>query len=152
MMSSPVPEKPDAGMSSSPAVLKTAAFAFWRCSPLSDRPCCVLDIGRPMPRFLECFPTKRNLDEYDQLDGIPASKRPVCIFCDVSVDKGFKVVLQVSRALSSAGQALTKGQDHQLIAFHDRSPRAKTHLLIIPRSHVGASCSTERSACRDPSA
>lgn len=30
-------------------------------------------------------------------------------------------------------------QDQDLIAFHDREPRAVTHLLIIPRSHVASS-------------
>ncbi|KAI9493566.1 HIT-like domain-containing protein [Zychaea mexicana] len=43
-----------------------------------------------------------------------------CPFCQVSVDNGFRIV----------------HEDDHLIAFHDRSPGAKVHLLIIPRAHI----------------
>ncbi|KAI9311330.1 HIT-like domain-containing protein [Dichotomocladium elegans] len=43
-----------------------------------------------------------------------------CPFCDVSVEKGFKIV----------------HEDQYLIAFRDRSPGAQVHLLIIPREHI----------------
>ncbi|KAG7580073.1 hypothetical protein FFLO_00044 [Filobasidium floriforme] len=43
-----------------------------------------------------------------------------CIFCDVTVEKGFRVHDSTER----------------LIAFHDRSPGAQTHILVIPRQHI----------------
>lgn len=47
-----------------------------------------------------------------------AARRP-CIFCDVSREKGFNIVLQ----------------DDTFVAFHDRSPAAQVHLLVVPRQH-----------------
>ncbi|KAG2186198.1 hypothetical protein INT43_002636 [Umbelopsis isabellina] len=44
-----------------------------------------------------------------------------CVFCDVTTEKGFNIVYE----------------DNDLIAFHDRAPGAKSHILIIPRKHVG---------------
>ncbi|ALO60439.1 hypothetical protein CNC00705 [Cryptococcus deneoformans JEC21] len=87
-----------------------------------------------MPKFLSCFPSQRSAAaQYDPL--LPTSnditndadnhKKTIasCIFCDVSRDKDFNIVYE----------------DQELIAFHDRTPRAVTHLLIIPRSHVASS-------------
>ncbi|KAI8583091.1 hypothetical protein K450DRAFT_224182 [Umbelopsis ramanniana AG] len=44
-----------------------------------------------------------------------------CVFCDVTRNNGFNIVYE----------------DNEVIAFHDRSPASKLHLLIIPRQHVG---------------
>ncbi|AGV14151.1 hypothetical protein C343_01567 [Cryptococcus neoformans C23] len=86
-----------------------------------------------MPKFLSCLPSRQSAAaQYDPL--LPASTHLTndadnqktiasCIFCDVSRDKGFNIVYE----------------DQELIAFHDRTPRAATHLLIIPRSHVASS-------------
>ncbi|OXC70871.1 hypothetical protein AYX13_00287 [Cryptococcus neoformans] len=86
-----------------------------------------------MPKFLSCLPSRQSAAaQYDPL--LPASTHLTndadnqktiasCIFCNVSRDKGFNIVYE----------------DQELIAFHDRTPRAATHLLIIPRSHVASS-------------
>ncbi|KAI8371385.1 HIT-like domain-containing protein [Radiomyces spectabilis] len=47
--------------------------------------------------------------------------RPPCIFCHVSKERGFLVVYE----------------DGDLIAFHDRSPAAQLHLLVITKRHIG---------------
>ncbi|KAI9308506.1 hypothetical protein BJ944DRAFT_156163 [Cunninghamella echinulata] len=47
-------------------------------------------------------------------------KRP-CVFCDVTTEAGFKII----------------HESEDLIAFHDRSPGGKLHLLVIPRRHIG---------------
>ncbi|KAI8062676.1 HIT-like domain-containing protein [Gongronella butleri] len=43
-----------------------------------------------------------------------------CPFCHVTQDNGFHIVHQTD----------------DLIAFHDRSPAGKLHLLIVPRKHI----------------
>ncbi|ORY98238.1 HIT-like domain-containing protein [Syncephalastrum racemosum] len=43
-----------------------------------------------------------------------------CPFCHVSATNGFPIV----------------HEDDDLIAFHDRSPGAAMHLLVIPRQHI----------------
>ncbi|KAK8865655.1 hypothetical protein IAR55_000800 [Kwoniella newhampshirensis] len=85
-----------------------------------------------MPRFLSCFEsppsspsTSTSTSNQDPSPILISPKTPPeqiqgCTFCDVSVQKGFKVTYE----------------DDQLIAFHDRTPRAKVHLLVIPRKHV----------------
>lgn len=58
-----------------------------------------------------------------------------CVFCAVSQEKGFNVVLE----------------DAQFVAFHDRSPAARVHLLVVPRKHWGNVAhwpATEESAAR----
>ncbi|KAI4517548.1 HIT-like protein [Schizophyllum commune Loenen D] len=42
-----------------------------------------------------------------------------CIFCDVTPEKGFNVV----------------AQNDKVIAFHDRNPASKVHVLVIPKDH-----------------
>ncbi|WRT65930.1 uncharacterized protein IL334_002881 [Kwoniella shivajii] len=73
-----------------------------------------------MPKFLSCLPTKRDLSDESLLAENGNTKViKGCTFCDVSVEKGFGVI----------------HEDDGLIAFHDRTPRATIHLLIIPRLH-----------------
>ncbi|KAL0075030.1 histidine triad family protein [Phycomyces blakesleeanus] len=43
-----------------------------------------------------------------------------CVFCSVSTENGFSIIYE----------------DDTLIAFHDRSPGARFHALVIPRDHV----------------
>ncbi|GAA5945946.1 hypothetical protein JCM10213_006197 [Rhodosporidiobolus nylandii] len=43
-----------------------------------------------------------------------------CVFCDVSVEKGFRVVWE----------------NDEFIIFRDRSPGSRVHLLALPRRHV----------------
>lgn len=45
-----------------------------------------------------------------------------CVFCNVTTANGFNIVYE----------------DNDLIAFHDRAPGAKSHLLITPRKHIGS--------------
>ncbi|KAL1740051.1 HIT-like domain-containing protein [Schizophyllum fasciatum] len=42
-----------------------------------------------------------------------------CVFCDVTSEKGFNVV----------------AQNDKFIAFHDRNPASKVHILVIPKDH-----------------
>ncbi|WWC88129.1 uncharacterized protein L201_003033 [Kwoniella dendrophila CBS 6074] len=85
-----------------------------------------------MPKFFSCSPTKSNsttIEDSDSLllrsngNNINDKLSKQCIFCDVSKDKGFNVIYE----------------DNRLIAFHDRTPRADIHLLIIPRNHTVSS-------------
>ncbi|WVO19616.1 uncharacterized protein IAS62_000905 [Cryptococcus decagattii] len=86
-----------------------------------------------MPNFLSCFPSRQSAAAtYNPLlstsngtsnDADNQKTLASCVFCDVSREKGFNIVYE----------------DQDLIAFHDREPRAVTHLLIIPRSHVASS-------------
>ncbi|WVR05621.1 hypothetical protein IAU60_002643 [Kwoniella sp. DSM 27419] len=80
-----------------------------------------------MPRFLSCFPSRSASGSLESglLDDTTNDRRVKqdCIFCNVSPARGFNVVYE----------------DDTLIAFHDRTPRAKVHLLIIPRYHVVSS-------------
>ncbi|WWC60557.1 uncharacterized protein I303_103131 [Kwoniella dejecticola CBS 10117] len=73
-----------------------------------------------MPTFLSCFPSRKTLGDEDSLAPLSGGG---CIFCNVSKEKGFNIVYE----------------DEELIAFHDRTPRAKVHLLIIPRRHLVSS-------------
>ncbi|WWD18162.1 hypothetical protein CI109_102611 [Kwoniella shandongensis] len=81
-----------------------------------------------MPRFLSCFGDPSDERKAEPLlstsasasASISTSTKKGCIFCNVSVEKGFNIAYE----------------DDQLIAFHDRTPRAKTHLLVIPRYHA----------------
>ncbi|WWC68395.1 uncharacterized protein I206_102321 [Kwoniella pini CBS 10737] len=76
-----------------------------------------------MPTFLSCFPSKQSqITEEDALIR-SSTKSDECIFCNVSKGVGFNVIYE----------------DEELIAFHDRTPRAKIHLLIIPRHHIASS-------------
>ncbi|KAI8138344.1 HIT-like domain-containing protein [Fennellomyces sp. T-0311] len=43
-----------------------------------------------------------------------------CPFCNVTAENGFRIV----------------HEDDDLIAFHDRSPGASVHILVIPREHI----------------
>ncbi|GAA5888980.1 hypothetical protein JCM6882_009705 [Rhodosporidiobolus microsporus] len=47
-------------------------------------------------------------------------KKDGCIFCDVTVEKGFRVVESTP----------------ELVVFHDRSPGSRVHLLAVPRRHI----------------
>ncbi|WVQ65173.1 uncharacterized protein L199_003346 [Kwoniella botswanensis] len=82
-----------------------------------------------MPNFSSCFPySSSRTDNPIQNRLIPSTtggSKVVkgCIFCDASKENGFNIVYE----------------DNQLTAFHDRTPRAKIHLLIIPREHVVSS-------------
>ncbi|WWD05465.1 hypothetical protein V865_003542 [Kwoniella europaea PYCC6329] len=82
-----------------------------------------------MPSFSSCFPSsssKTNNPIQDPLISSTTGGSKVvkgCIFCNSSKENGFNIVYE----------------DNQLIAFHDRKPRAKIHLLIIPREHVVSS-------------
>ncbi|KAL7423663.1 hypothetical protein Q5752_001245 [Cryptotrichosporon argae] len=67
-------------------------------------------------RFLSCIP--RRSDGEPLLDAGGAV--PGCVFCGVSKEAGFDVVFE----------------DDELVAFRDRWPRAKEHVLIIPRAHI----------------
>ncbi|KAH8556603.1 hypothetical protein BGW37DRAFT_418001 [Umbelopsis sp. PMI_123] len=68
--------------------------------------------------------------------------RKECVFCDVNSKNGFKIVYEVrdqGRIFRSLviNTTLILSQENDLIAFHDRSPASKLHLLIIPRQHIG---------------
>ncbi|WVQ97204.1 hypothetical protein IAU59_004314 [Kwoniella sp. CBS 9459] len=96
-----------------------------------------------MPRFLTCFPSRASTalatdqggeglvqqeQEREPFNGSTSSSKinvrgRGCVFCDVSTERGFNVCYE----------------DDKLIAFHDRTPRAKVHLLIIPREHIVSS-------------
>ncbi|WVW80392.1 hypothetical protein I302_102373 [Kwoniella bestiolae CBS 10118] len=78
-----------------------------------------------MPSFASCFPSRSTSDPLDSFDPLVSSSATVkgCVFCGASREKGFGIV----------------HADDELIAFHDRTPRATVHLLIIPRRHVVSS-------------
>ncbi|WVQ85624.1 hypothetical protein IAT38_007790 [Cryptococcus sp. DSM 104549] len=79
-----------------------------------------------MPRFLSCLSSSEApAAQYDQLLPGPGGDKvdPSCIFCSASRETGFNVVYE----------------DDKLVAFHDRTPRARTHILIIPRAHAASS-------------
>ncbi|KAI5892720.1 HIT-like protein [Schizophyllum commune H4-8] len=70
------------------------------------------------------------------LDALKRKAHPDCIFCDVTPEKGFNVV----------------AQDDKFVAFHDRNPASKVHVLVIPKDHhrmrfdrASASCLNRRS-------
>lgn len=119
-----------------------------------------------MPNFLSCFPSRQSAAaQYDPLsstsngtsnDADNQKTLASCVFCDVSREKGFNIVYEVHNLifclrtdvctmrecmaeLLSFSCPIFAVQDQDLIAFHDREPRAITHLLIIPRSHVASS-------------
>ncbi|KAL1708238.1 HIT-like domain-containing protein [Schizophyllum commune] len=61
------------------------------------------------------------------LDALKGKAHSDCIFCDVTPEKGFNVV----------------AQNDKFIAFHDRNPASKVHVLVIPKDHhriASASC------------
>lgn len=88
-------------------------------------------------------------------------RKPGCIFCDVSVERGFAVVYSDDELIAShdryvrvrgiAGPTCSeyryfsrprnpkKTEVRTDKANAARSPRAAVHLLIIPRRHVGTS-------------
>ncbi len=87
----------------------------------------------PPSFLLECFgvgPSAARQDRHErkQLLTDPSARaaaptttdEPNCIFCNPTVEKGFRVVLE----------------DTRFVAFHDRSPAAELHLLVVPRRHV----------------
>ncbi|KAL1668188.1 HIT-like domain-containing protein [Schizophyllum commune] len=53
------------------------------------------------------------------LDALKRKAHSDCIFCDVTPEKGFNVV----------------AQNDKFIAFHDRNPASKVHVLVIPKDH-----------------
>lgn len=68
---------------------------------------------------------------------------PPCQFCgDVTRENGFAIVrastVGASRAQNGRLTERNRGADHEsdLIAFHDRAPGARVHLLLIPAHHV----------------
>ncbi|ORX34104.1 HIT-like domain-containing protein [Kockovaella imperatae] len=79
-----------------------------------------------MPRWLSCFPSRPS----QSLEIDTAGRLPGCVFCHVSVERGFAVV----------------HEDECLIAFKDRSPQAETRLLIIPKTHIASSVRDLRSS------
>lgn len=70
------------------------------------------------------FSTSSSSAEKEPLTG-RARNKP-CPFCHIppadDTTSTFKIVLQ----------------SEDFIAFHDRSPRAKVHLLTVPRKHIGS--------------
>ncbi|KAI9024409.1 HIT-like domain-containing protein [Phycomyces nitens] len=52
-----------------------------------------------------------------------------CIFCSVSTENGFSIIYE----------------DDTLVAFHDRSPGAGFHALVIPKDHVSTVKSLDKS-------
>ncbi|KAI9634509.1 HIT-like domain-containing protein [Dioszegia hungarica] len=91
----------------------------------SSKPTTTDEPIRPPPRSIAHARTASTADIYHPwVEPDPTTlKKAGCIFCDVSKEKGFAVV----------------HEDEELIAFRDRSPRAKVHLLIIPRYHIADS-------------
>ncbi|KAL1405160.1 hypothetical protein Q8F55_008785 [Vanrija albida] len=69
-------------------------------------------------RFLSCFGRQKRPPEDEEYAPLPGSAS--CVFCDVRPETGFKVAYE----------------DDELVVFHDRSPAAAEHLLVIPRRHV----------------
>jgi len=51
---------------------------------------------------------------------MPCGSKSNCVFCDVSVERGFGVVVE----------------SNDLIVFRDRAPAAAIHLLVVPRTHI----------------
>ncbi|ODO07381.1 hypothetical protein L198_00960 [Cryptococcus wingfieldii CBS 7118] len=80
-----------------------------------------------MPSFLSCLPSRSSAAVQDEplLPTADASKRVVksCIFCNATRENGFAVIYE----------------DEEFVAFHDRTPRAKEHILVIPRAHAASS-------------
>ncbi|ORY28589.1 hypothetical protein BCR39DRAFT_198118 [Naematelia encephala] len=78
-------------------------------------------------KFLSCLsspnpiPIQTHTQSSPLLADVGKPVKPGCIFCSVSSQNGFNIVYE----------------DQELIAFHDRSPQAEQHLLIIPRYHLG---------------
>ncbi|GJE94519.1 HIT-like protein [Phanerochaete sordida] len=56
----------------------------------------------------------------DEPSADAGSRVPTCVFCDVSREKGFDVVWE----------------DDAFVAFADRSPAARHHMLVVPKRHV----------------
>ena len=96
-----------------------------------------------MPTFLSCLSDtetgtrssegqgKALLDPLDS-DGY----RPGCVFCNVSRQGGFDVVRETEDMIAFRDRYVAESA---LQAKPDaRSPQAETHLLIIPRKHLGA--------------
>ncbi|WOO85695.1 Histidine triad nucleotide-binding protein 3 [Vanrija pseudolonga] len=76
-------------------------------------------------RYLSCFgrqkrPPDNNDAERASLNGGDEAYVRGCVFCDVTRERGFNIAYE----------------DDELIVFHDRSPAAREHLLVIPRRHV----------------
>jgi len=63
-------------------------------------------------------PTKTPSD--GGLETAVTSKQVNCVFCEVSPEKGFKVIWE----------------DSSFIAFKDHKPAAQHHIQVIPRNHI----------------
>ncbi|KAM0750012.1 HIT-like protein [Meredithblackwellia eburnea MCA 4105] len=53
------------------------------------------------------------------LPPLPDGKKEGCVFCDVTVEKGFKIVYE----------------DSNVAVFRDRTPGSEVHLLAVPKRH-----------------
>ena len=69
-----------------------------------------------------------------------------CTFCEVSKQKGFDIVYEVcttraTRLLHFVCVGVDSGyrQDDSYVAFQDRNPAARQHLLVVPKRHIGRS-------------
>jgi hypothetical protein len=92
-------------------------------------------------KFLQCFrrplSTGNSNPNPDPEAPLLPGYQPSCVFCDVSVKKGFAIEYEVGVEWSHEGREADAFQDDELIVFRDRWPRAREHLLVIPRAHVG---------------
>ncbi|KIY43868.1 HIT-like protein [Fistulina hepatica ATCC 64428] len=72
--------------------------------------------------LFSCFRGVSLTRNHKILDEDILSNKSSCVFCDVSVEKGFRVIWQ----------------NDTLIAFYDRNAASQFHILVIPKRHVAS--------------
>lgn len=97
-----------------------------------------------MPNFSSCLSSpqgsepRRDRAEDPQAKALldPAGYRPKCSFCDVSREQGFDVVKETDEMIAFRDR-YALSMPRRFTHAQARSPQAETHLLIIPRKHLG---------------